>query len=63
MFPPRPSSHTSGIKGLTEMPEFRTLAQSTFPRDSAYALIKRYPFEFAPGEAMIYNNSAFWATW
>ena len=52
--------HTSGIKGLTEMPEFRALAQSSFPRDSAYALIKRYPFEFAPGEAMIYNNSAFW---
>jgi CubicO group peptidase (beta-lactamase class C family) len=52
--------HTSGIKGLTEMPEFRALSQSTFPRDSAYALIKRYPYEFAPGEAMIYNNSAFW---
>jgi CubicO group peptidase (beta-lactamase class C family) len=52
--------HTSGIKGLTEMPEFRLLASSSFPRDSAYELIKRYPFEFAPGEAQIYNNSAFW---
>lgn len=53
--------HTSGIKGLTEMPEFGALAMnSRFPRDSAYALIKRYPFEFKTGEAQIYNNSAFW---
>ena len=53
--------HTSGIKGLTEMPEFGNLSMnSRFPRDSAYALIKRYPFEFKTGEAQIYNNSAFW---
>jgi CubicO group peptidase (beta-lactamase class C family) len=53
--------HTSGIKGLTEMPEFGLLVNNPrFPRDSAYALIKRYPFEFATGEAQIYNNSAFW---
>jgi CubicO group peptidase (beta-lactamase class C family) len=52
--------HTSGIKGITEMPEFRWLVTSSHPRDSAYALIKRYPFEFSPGDAMIYNNSAFW---
>jgi CubicO group peptidase (beta-lactamase class C family) len=53
--------HTSGIMGLTEMPEFATLvANDRFPRDSAYALIKRYPFQFAPGTAQVYNNSAFW---
>ena len=52
--------HTSGIKGLTEMPEFGNLVNSRFPRDSAYALIKRYPFQFPTGEAQIYNNSAFW---
>ncbi|MEW5915610.1 MAG: serine hydrolase domain-containing protein, partial [Gemmatimonadota bacterium] len=53
--------HTSGIKGITEMPEFGLLVNNNrFPRDSAYALIKRYPFEFATGEAQIYNNSAFW---
>jgi CubicO group peptidase (beta-lactamase class C family) len=53
--------HTSGIKGLTEMPEFGLLASNPrFPRDSAYALIKRYPFEFTTGDAQIYNNSAFW---
>jgi CubicO group peptidase (beta-lactamase class C family) len=52
--------HTSGMKGLTEMPEFGNLVNSSFPRDSAYALIKRYPFQFPTGEAQIYNNSAFW---
>jgi CubicO group peptidase (beta-lactamase class C family) len=53
--------HTSGIKGLTEMPEFGNLASNPrFPRDSAYELIKRYPFEFKTGDAQIYNNSAFW---
>lgn len=53
--------HTSGIVGLTEMPEFGILSSNPrFPRDSAYALIKRYPFQFPTGEAQIYNNSAFW---
>ncbi len=53
--------HTSGIHGITEMPEFRHLAINPhFPRDSGYALITRYPFQFEPGTAHIYNNSAFW---
>jgi len=53
--------HTSGIMGLTEMPEFALLAWNPrFPRDSAYALIKRYPFQFPTGTAQMYNNSAFW---
>jgi CubicO group peptidase (beta-lactamase class C family) len=53
--------HTSGIVGITEMPEFGNLASNgRFPRDSGYALIKRYPFQFPTGEAQIYNNSAFW---
>jgi len=53
--------HTSGMVGITEMPEFGLLSNNPrFPRDSAYALIKRYPFQFPTGEAQIYNNSAFW---
>jgi CubicO group peptidase (beta-lactamase class C family) len=51
--------HTSGIKGITEIPEFRDLSVRTLPKDSAIALISRYPFDFPTGEAMIYNNSAF----
>lgn len=52
--------HTSGIVGLTEIPEFGRLSITPWPRDSAYELIKRQQFQFAPGEAQIYNNSAFW---
>jgi CubicO group peptidase (beta-lactamase class C family) len=53
--------HTSGIVGLTEMPEFDLLVwNQRFPRDSAYALIRRYPFQFPTGTAQMYNNSAFW---
>ena len=51
--------HTSGIKGLTEIPAFRELQHRGWPRDSAIALMARQPFDFATGEAMIYNNSAF----
>ena len=51
--------HTSGIRGLTEIAEFRELSIRNLPRDSAIALIARQPFDFPPGEAMIYNNSAF----
>ena len=53
--------HTSGIVGITEMPEFGLLVSNPrFPRDSAYALIKRYPFQFPTGTGQIYNNSGFW---
>ena len=53
--------HTSGIVGITEIPEFGLLAiNPRFPRDSAYALINRQQFQFRTGEAQIYNNSAFW---
>jgi CubicO group peptidase (beta-lactamase class C family) len=53
--------HTSGIVGMTELPEFAVLSfNPRFPRDSAYALIKRQPFKFATGSAQVYNNSAYW---
>ncbi len=52
--------HTSGIVGITELPEFGILVtNSRFPRDSAYALINRQPFQFPTGTAQVYNNSAF----
>jgi CubicO group peptidase (beta-lactamase class C family) len=53
--------HTSGIVGLTELPQFGALVTNTrFPRDSAYALINRTPFQFRTGEAQVYNNSGYW---
>ena len=51
--------HTSGIKGYTEMAEFRTIANRAMPRDSLVAMFEAVPLEFEPGFAMIYNNSAF----
>ncbi|MBI4885825.1 MAG: beta-lactamase family protein [Acidobacteria bacterium] len=51
--------HTSGIKGITELSEFPDLSRRALPRDSAIALIARQRFEFEPGEAQVYNNSAY----
>ncbi len=51
--------HTSGIKGYTEMPVFREIAATKLPRDSLVTLIENEPFEFEPGTAQIYNNSAY----
>jgi CubicO group peptidase (beta-lactamase class C family) len=51
--------HTSGIKGYTEMPVFGEIATKALPRDTMIALVEAQPFEFEPGTAQIYNNSAF----
>ena len=51
--------HTSGIKSYTELPAFWPMAARKLPRDSLVALFSREPFDFAPGDAMVYNNSAY----
>ncbi|HET9984404.1 MAG TPA: serine hydrolase domain-containing protein [Longimicrobiales bacterium] len=51
--------HTSGIKGYTELPEFERLMSRKMPRDTLVALFSSKPFDFEPGEAEVYNNSAF----
>jgi CubicO group peptidase (beta-lactamase class C family) len=51
--------HTSGIKGYTELPKFGAIMQRKLHRDSLVALFKDEPFDFAPGDALIYNNSAY----
>ncbi|MFV1988099.1 MAG: serine hydrolase domain-containing protein [Gemmatimonadota bacterium] len=51
--------HTSGIKGYTEMQVFRSIATQALPQDSLISLIAAEPFDFEPGEALIYNNSAY----
>jgi len=51
--------HTSGIRGYTEMLEFNRLAPRDLPRDSLVALFSARPFDFAPGDAQVYNNSAY----
>lgn len=52
-------NHTSGIMGYTEMPAFQRMAVLDLPRDSLVALFSAEPFVFEPGEALIYNNSAY----
>jgi len=51
--------HTSGIRGYTEMPSFGQLTTQELPRDSLVTLVAAEPFDFEPGEALIYNNSAY----
>jgi CubicO group peptidase (beta-lactamase class C family) len=51
--------HTSGIRGYTEMPAFAEIAARALPRDSLVRMIQREPFDFEPGDALIYNNSAY----
>jgi CubicO group peptidase (beta-lactamase class C family) len=51
--------HTSGIKGATEIAGFRAIRGQDLPRDSVLTLIAAEPFDFPPGEALIYNNSAY----
>jgi ABC-type sugar transport system ATPase subunit len=55
--------HTSGIVGLTEMPELRAMRlmrNSTATRDAVYKVISRYPFQFPTGTMQAYSNSGFW---
>jgi len=51
--------HTSGIKGYTELPKFGAMMMRKLPKDSLVALFKDEKFDFAPGEGMVYNNSAY----
>lgn len=51
--------HTSGIKGYTEMESFREILTRNLPRDSLVARIAAESFDFTPGQALIYNNSAY----
>jgi CubicO group peptidase (beta-lactamase class C family) len=52
--------HTSGIRGYTEIPEFGLLSLRDVPRDSLVAAFASHPFDFEPGEAAVYNNSAYY---
>lgn len=51
--------HTSGIKGYTEMPIFGALMARHLPKDTLVTLFQKEPFDFAPGEMQVYNNSAY----
>lgn len=52
-------NHTSGIPSYTEINEFWELSIQDHPRDSLVRLVETKDFMFEPGEALIYNNSAY----
>ncbi|GMN04718.1 hypothetical protein MTsPCn5_01060 [Croceitalea sp. MTPC5] len=52
-------NHTSGIAGYTEIEEFGSLVPQDLPRDSLVRIVETKDFLFEPGEALIYNNSAY----
>ncbi|WP_342089249.1 serine hydrolase domain-containing protein [Dyadobacter sp. OTU695] len=52
-------SHTSGIKGYTELPSFEMLSIEKHSRDTLLRIVEKEQFDFEPGEALIYNNTAF----
>src|SRR2546428_8401583 len=52
-------NHTSGIKGYTELREFREFQMLKKPREELVKLFSGRPFDFNPGDEQIYNNSAF----
>jgi CubicO group peptidase (beta-lactamase class C family) len=52
-------NHTSGIKGYTELREFRDFQMLKKPREELVKLFSGRPFDFNPGDEQIYNNSAF----
>jgi CubicO group peptidase (beta-lactamase class C family) len=51
--------HTSGIPSYTEMAVFGDISIKDLPRDTLVSLVEAEPFDFEPGTAQIYNNSAF----
>jgi CubicO group peptidase (beta-lactamase class C family) len=52
-------NHTSGIASYTEIEEFGSLVPQELPRDTLLRILETKDFLFEPGEALIYNNSAY----
>jgi CubicO group peptidase (beta-lactamase class C family) len=52
-------NHTSGIKGYSELAEFGEVMMLKRPKQEVVKLFSSKPFDFAPGEDLIYNNSAY----
>ena len=52
-------SHASGIKGYTELPEFEMIGIQKFQRDTLLRIVEAKPFDFEPGEMIIYSNTGF----
>ena len=52
-------NHTSGIASYTEMEDFWPISLHNYERDTMLHVVEQGGFLFEPGEALIYNNSAY----
>ncbi|MGZ5191685.1 MAG: serine hydrolase [Flavisolibacter sp.] len=52
-------NHTSGIKGYTDIKNFRSIAALPYSKDSVLALVSREPYDFSPGTMYTYSNSGY----
>ncbi|MEP7108457.1 MAG: serine hydrolase [Ferruginibacter sp.] len=52
-------THTSGIHSYTSKEDFFDKVTKTVSPDSLISLIKKDPYDFNPGEKMLYNNSGY----
>lgn len=51
--------HTSGIRSYTDTPWFVPGLEEGYTRDELVARFSAEPFDFEPGDALIYNNSGY----
>ncbi|MGZ5219126.1 MAG: serine hydrolase [Chitinophagaceae bacterium] len=52
-------THTSGIHSYTSKADFIVKVTKTITPDSLISSFKNDPYDFSPGEKMLYNNSAY----
>ncbi len=52
-------THTSGIRGYTELPGFEDIAQRDMTAQQMIGFFKDKPLEFQPGERFSYSNSGY----
>ncbi len=53
-------THTSGIKGYTELPNFFATVRKDYTSDEIIGLVKDLPLDFAPGEKWAYSNTGYY---
>ncbi|MBC7829660.1 MAG: serine hydrolase [Chitinophagaceae bacterium] len=52
-------THTSGIRSYTSKADFISKVTKTISPDTLVSSIKKDPYDFNPGEKMLYNNSGY----
>ncbi len=53
-------THTSGIKGYTELPNFFSTVRKDYAPDEIIGLVKELPLDFNPGEKWAYSNTGYY---